>query len=319
MARGNRGMGYSDYAYALHHRHDSILFIKKANSDLRTAIRSSEVYENAREFFKQRQRLVQSVDKRNKTAKHVFTNIKSLGKTKNEVQYRLWCLENRLFLNHLNDLGTDINAAQDNLVLPAIIMPIGEGFHYEGLFNQIKQEFVSARYFYYEGVQSNKVHFSDKRVLLYNTLDYPSYSLAVEKVKAAFRIGYSLFDKIAFFLNRYLGLGLKEREVTFRTFWYESRLKDKGLRSEFLDRENWPLRGLFWLSKDLYEDNPGFKRTLESDAQELAEIRNHIEHKYLKVHEFGRPPAYNGDLSFLADSLASSVDRRELQQKVCAC
>ncbi|MDX5595492.1 LA2681 family HEPN domain-containing protein [Pseudovibrio sp. SPO723] len=40
-------------------------------------------------------------------------------------------------------------------------------------------------------------HFSDKDVALYNTLDYPSYALAVEKARLAYRMEYSLFDKIA--------------------------------------------------------------------------------------------------------------------------
>jgi LA2681-like HEPN len=46
----------------------------------------------------------------------------------------------------------------------------------------------------------------ETRKSLYNTLDYPTYSVAIEKVKAAYRLAYSLFDKIAFFLNAYLDL-----------------------------------------------------------------------------------------------------------------
>ena len=246
MARGNRGMGYADYAYSLHDRHDAIRFINKANSDLRTAIRSPLVYDDARDFFKERQRFVESVRKSNNASKHVFAKVKTLGRKKEEVQYRLWCLENRLFLNHLNDLGTATSAAQDNLVLPPIVMPISGGFEYEGLFNQMKQEFVSARFLYYDGIQSNKVHFSDKGVLLYNTLDYPSYSLAVEKVKASFRVVYSLFDKFAYFLNRYFSLGIKERQVTSLAVNWEERQRSQGkekkkvfpMRIDVLD-DNW--------------------------------------------------------------------------------
>jgi len=46
------------------------------------------------------------------------------------------------------------------------------------MYNQLKQEFVSARYLYYEGITSEAVHFSDKKVYLYDTLDAPVYSLA---------------------------------------------------------------------------------------------------------------------------------------------
>ncbi|MBW1999919.1 MAG: hypothetical protein JRJ29_18405, partial [Deltaproteobacteria bacterium] len=98
-----------------------------------------------------------------------------------------------------------------------------------------------------------------------------------EKMKASFRMAYSLFDKIAFFLNHYLRLSIPERNVSLRTIWYKSQNRKGGLRDEFTQRQNWPLRGLFWLSKDLYEDKPGFKESIEPDAQELHEIRNHLE------------------------------------------
>jgi hypothetical protein len=182
----------------------------------------------------------------------------------------------------------------------------------------MKQEFVSARYLYYEGINPERGHFSDKEVVLFNTLDYPSYSLAVEKMKASFRTAYSLLDKIAYFLNHYLQLSIPEKQVSFRTFWYESQNKRNGLRKDFQQRRNWPLRGLFWLSKDLYEDKPGFKESIEPDAQELNDIRNHLEHKYLKTHEdlWPGPPAHDDEISrALADTLAFSIYRQDFKEK----
>jgi hypothetical protein len=58
-----------------------------------------------------------------------------------------------------------------------------------------------------------------------------------------------------------------------------------GLRGEWAQRHNWGLRGLFWLSKDLFEEKGGFRDTTEPDARALSEIRNHLEHKYLKIHD----------------------------------
>jgi LA2681-like HEPN/Phasin protein len=49
----------------------------------------------------------------------------------------------------------------------------------------MKQEFASARWLLYEGITARTTHFSDRQVRLSNTLDYPSYGLAVEKLKAA--------------------------------------------------------------------------------------------------------------------------------------
>jgi hypothetical protein len=193
--------------------------------------------------------------------------------------------------------------------LPPIVRPIAErSLHLQGLINQIKQEFASCRYIFFEGISSSKVHFSDRRVSLYNTNDYPSYSLAVEKIKIAFRLAYSILDKIAYFLNDYLDLKMPEKQVSFRSVWLESKRKSKALRTEFNNRENWSLRGLFWLSKDLYEET--IKSSIEPEAQELLEIRNHLEHKYLKVHEFGPLDSPHPE-----DTLAYSIGRFELTEK----
>src|SRR3546814_18053776 len=45
---------------------------------------------------------------------------------------------------------------------------------------------------------------------------------------------------------------------------------------------NWPLRGLSWRSKELFDEQ--LKQSNAADARELHDIRNAIEHKYLKVH-----------------------------------
>src|SRR5690606_29707282 len=135
-----------------------------------------------------------------------------------------------------------------------------------GFFNQMKEEFVSARYLYYEGVSADRAHFADRDVLLYNTLDYPSYALAVEKMRVAYRLGYSLLDKIAYFLNGYFGLGHRPDRVNFRNVWYESKgAHPRPLIKRFASCRNWPLRGLFWLSKDIFEED--FARVTEPDAE----------------------------------------------------
>ena len=152
-----------------------------------------------------------------------------------------------------------------------------------GFYNQLKQEFMSARWLCYEGLTEQRAHFSDRDTHLYDTLSIPSYSLATEKTKLAFRMAYSLFDKIAFFINEYFKVGLAEREVSFRSVWYERKGNPKPLSSIFLNRPNWPLRGLYWLSKDLYE--PAFGEVSEPDAEGLADLRHHLEHKYCQVHE----------------------------------
>src|SRR5262249_20765766 len=156
---------------------------------------------------------------------------------------------------------------QDVLSLPSITTSIGQFPPLIGFFNQMKQEYVSGRWLLYEGLHAASTHFSDHNVLLINTLDYPSYGLAVEKVKAASRIAYSMFDKIAFFLNEYASLGIKSRDVYFKTLWYDRHKKPRTVRKEFASSRNWPLRGLYWLSKDLFD--PELQAVMEPEAQEL--------------------------------------------------
>lgn len=241
-----------------------------------------------------------------------------MGNSPEEAAYREWCLKNRLFLNPLNDLGAYPIAARDVFSQPSITTDLYEGPYYLGLYNQMKQEYASARYLYYEGTHVQGPHFSDRGVRLLNTLDYPSYSLSAEKAKVAFRTTYSLFDKMAFFLNHYLGLSIPEHRVTFRSFWYEGQKKSKGLKPVLKESRNWPLRGLFWLGKDLYENASGFREAMEPEARELAEVRNHLEHKYLKLHEdmWRGPVAEPDDMTrAMTDTLSYSIYRYDFEEK----
>jgi LA2681-like HEPN len=82
------------------------------------------------------------------------------------------------------------------------------------------------------------------------------------------------------------------------------------------------MRGLFWVSKDLFENEPGFQDTLEPDAQELRDIRHALEHRYLKLHEFwwpGPDDDYGGvspqAIAALKDSLAVFLYHQAFETK----
>ena len=315
MAQGNLGKGIGFYAHTIYDKnnfHDSMIVFKAALLMLRSAVNLEDIYPSAREDFRISLQRLEAINEQVRFEHHSEIP-KAFGDSELETDYRKWVLRNRLFINFLNEV--DLKTAQgaaDKAVLPALTRPITKrSTHFEGLFNQMKQEFVSARFLYFEGIEAENVHFADKGVNLYDTLDFPSYSIAVEKIKIAFRLTYSILDKMAFFLNEYLNLGIKHKAVSFKTFWYEKQKRERGLRSEFINRNNWALRGLFWLSKDLFEESEAFKESLAPDATELAEIRNHLEHKYLKVHEYGIPEG----LFAQGDTLAYSIGRDDLASK----
>jgi len=314
MALANKGYGLFHYAQCLYDQGHMALFLKKSHDYLEEGL-SKGVDMQAVDTF----RPIAAWIAEHLPAEHLDRPFEkesfSLGKTKGEQRYRQWCLDQRLFLNPLNDLGAHSIAAQDVFSVPSIVVSIGEGPRYQGLFNQMKQEYVSARYLLYEGLSAERPHFADRDVLLLDTLDYPCYSVAIERQKLAMRSAYSIFDKVAFFLNHYLNLGISDRRISFRSLWYVKQTKNNGLRSEFSSLQNWPLRGLFWLAKDLFEDAPGFRASLEPGAAGLADIRNHLEHKYLKVHDDMWHGPEDDDDDFrkcIIDDLACSITREQL-------
>jgi tetratricopeptide (TPR) repeat protein len=318
MALAARGHGLVYYAGTLYDNGHVGVLLKFAYNLLTEGLKGNP-HPNARKTFEKSKKYIESRLQLTFLNEPLELENFSLGRSKGEKLYRKWCLKKRLFLNPLNDIGSYNIAAQDVLTCPSVVVGINEGPYYHGFYNQLKQEYVSARFLLYEGLSNNMPHYSDRRVLLYNTLDYPSYALGIEKQKLAFRAAYSLLDKIAFFLNHYMRLGIPEKKTSFKTFWYEDQNKNKGLRREFNGLENWPLRGLFWLSKDLYEDTPGFRNAIEPESQDLAEIRNHLEHKYLKIHEdlwVGLPDASDKTGFAFSDSIAHSVYRDEFSNKV---
>lgn len=311
MALANLGFGFRNYALTVYDQGHARLLLQYALQYLTQGLQGN-LHPSSRSFFEQ---LRSDVEKRLGGGLEVGQDLDahSLGDKEAEQTYRRWCLEEGLFVNPLNDLGVFAIAAIDVLTAPNIVVGVEEGPYLHGFYNTLKQEYVSARYLYYEGVKATEPHFSDREVLLYNTLDYPSYGLAMEKVRTAYRITYSLFDKIAYFLNSYLRLGLAEKAVNFRTIWYTKKKNEWILRDEFHRRKNWPFRGLYWLAKDLYTDDSAFREAMEPDAQRLKEIRDHLEHKYLKVHtELWTGPS--SKLTGLTDTLAYSVRRDELNR-----
>jgi tetratricopeptide (TPR) repeat protein len=314
MGRGKRGYALTHYVHVLYEPEQIRLFLRRAHSDLSTVLNSGHV--EAREPFRKRLSWIED----RLSEKTVSGDMGLFGATwgfaGEEEIYRRWCLENRLFLNPLNDLGPYPAGARDIMTPPAVIASETRRLFYHGYINQIKQAYVSARYLYYEGLNASEAHFSDNGVTLFDTQDYPTYSLAVEKVKAAFSMAYSLFDRIACFLNQYLGLCIPVEKVTFRTVWYNSQSWREGLREEFCERRNWSLRGLFWLSKELYEKGPGFGDSIGPEAQELSEIRYNLEHRYLNLHDgYHQSADTAGPPSEPLDPMAFSVCRGDFEAK----
>lgn len=317
MALGNRGLGLCTYASHMYDKRHRAVFLRVARTALQDAV-DRPLEGNAVAFFRETlSRIGKLFRGKPPSGEPVFREY-SLGRTKAEQEYRRTCLQRRLFLNPLNDLGLHSIGARDILTTPSMTTGINEGPRFQGFFNQLKQEYVSARYLFVEGVREpRRAHYSDRDVVLFDTLDYPVYGLAAEQLKLAFRTSYSILDKVAFFLNEYLGLGVPEAKVKFRTIWFKGQDGRQGiLRPELKNRRNLPLRGLYWLSLDLANPAEDLREALEPEARDLAVIRNHLEHKYLKLHSEG----FHGENhkqapGFMADTLSFSINRLDFERK----
>lgn len=320
MARGNRGLGLRCYAGMVVDDRERAILALHAFDSLRSTMAEDAIYDSenpraALTYFSGLATELSSVVDTDAIRRIQNLDHGNEGRSKTERAYRRWCLEHRLFLCPLNDLGSYLSAAADDLLLPPLIEGFGDrpDGHLPppivGFFSQMKQEYVSARFILFEGVSSTHVHFSDREVSLTDTLDYPLYSLASERVRTAFRIAYSLLDKVAFLVDRYWGLGKTPDRISFKNVWMIE--KKARLLPQFEKLDNLPLRGLFWLSKELFDEQ--LQQTTATDARELHSIRNALEHTYLRVSEgWAKPFMIKGANN---SSFGISIGSDELETK----
>ena len=309
MALCNRAGILVNYAAALDDPNESVLFMWMAHNEAAAALAPTALYtdasdERTKDSVKTLKESIESqIDLAGISALNPLVS-QDPSASEDERNYRHWCLVNVLFLNPSNDLGPYTVAASDSIGLAQHVVHVDAPHRFESFYDQMKQEYVSARWLLYEGLTSKTPHFSDRDVLLGATEPKPSLSLAIEKIKAAYRLSYSLFDKIGFFMAAYMELGIPEKQITFRTLWRTG--ENKPIRKEFDSTGNWGFCALYWLAKDFFEKEND--EVAEPQARGLSDIRNHIEHKYLRVTVAEPPTAPPDDLALM-------VSREQFQAK----
>lgn len=309
MAVGNLGYLYQLYGEMDYDNGHQNYFHYFAYSLLKIAIECKDpnTYEDAKKYFSKvisvysPQYVNEFLQKKLDIPKFFYDN-------KDELLYRTWAVKNNLFLNTLNDLPVaELCFASDVLQLPDMIFSINDKPIFHGMFNQIKQEYVYARYQYYLSLhQRDEVHYSDKDTYLVNFIDYPKYGIRIEQLKTAYKVLYGIFDKVAYFLNFYFKLGMSDRAVSFKNIWSTDFNKEKNKHRKTLNhKENFALASMYWISRDFYdtfEDSPNPK------LKRISDIRNALEHKYVKVIDDWIPERANGEI----DDLALYVTETEL-------
>lgn len=300
MALCNRARYLAAYSQALENESHRTLFLFVAHKEASAAISRTAIYTHPRDLHnrklakKLKNEIESLIDLKAMAALNPLT-WPDTSTSEQEREYRHWCLTNRLYLNPLNDLGAYTIATYDWLVLPAHVVHVDAPHTFASFFDQIKQEYVSARWMLYEGLTSKVPHLSDKDVHLTLTQPRPALSLAIERVKAAYRTSYSLFDKIGFFVNSYMGLGIQEKKISFREVWH-SAAKPR-IRKQFDQEQNWAFCALYWLAKDFFEKEND--EVAEPQARGLSNIRNCLEHKYLRITADEPTTSPPGDLALM--------------------
>ena len=288
-ALANRARAIAFYATTLYDQGHQVCLLAAARNLFDAALSADAVWENGdRDTF-----AGGLTDQRDSIQAHLVDvaydenfdlNRFSLGATEEERSYRRWCLQERLFLNPLNDQFTESVAAADVLHLPDHTYKIGEAPRFPPYYNLLKQEYVSTRYWLFHAIHRHDPEFIMRDVLMLESGEGQALGHYSEDLKSAFRSAYSLFDKVGLFLNDYFDVGLMPGDVNFRRVWSRKASGNTfELRPTFRDRPNWPLRGMYFLSKDLYDRD--FMEVSEPDAVDLAALRNQVEHRFLSLRK----------------------------------
>lgn len=312
MAGCNLSHGLIAFLKCLYDDAHQAILARYAYKKLNAHISDQSIFQNAKEAFAKDIRDIELVVNAEYLKQDDDFEEFSLGNDNSEIHYKKWVLNHSLFLNPLNEVYKHSVVAHDVLLLPSMIAKKYSAPVYQGFYNQLKQEYITARYFLYQYENySEEIHFSDKGRKLVNTLDYTLHGLKYECLKNAFRMSYSIFDKIAYFINDYFELGIEEKKVYFRTIWYENKAVKKCIE----DLNNLPLRGLYFLSKDFQNVNGDACDVADPDAKMLSSIRNHLEHKYLKVHWIYTDEK-DSQHDLFHDRLAFSITEDDFKKKV---
>lgn len=215
---------------------------------------------------------------------------------KSEQQYKTWCLENILFINHMNDLVFSYHDAKDSITFPSYATKFSEGCkfmkpHFAIAFANIKREFCFARYLAYEGISKKYPKFEEKELNLASDHYNSDYSGKTERLKTSFRLAFGVLDKLVNLLISYLKLDKEQikknkncRTIEFKPKFFETHLKSYLSNNKYIN-------ALYFVSCELNNESKFTqdniqKKLLLGEAKHLKELRNDLEHNWVHVLEF---------------------------------
>lgn len=179
-------------------------------------------------------------------------------------RFQLWLSNNHLWLNRYADIRChSIMAQGHNLKLHWICDSTERTNLFDSSFDEMRTQY------------SESIH------LIYNAL-YGSKDVSVYQLKIGFKELYSILDKIALFLAKYLNIQVPVHKIDFDKVWYE---KNASIRSEIMQHDsNLSLLALYNIHRDIYGSKiEGY--VPDEQSKDLRMIRNYLEHRFVFIED----------------------------------
>lgn len=283
MAKANKAEALIFYSRLI--QDHQATFLNEAHELLEQAF-VDEVNPEAKQYYKNIFDKLENLfeTKRVKKKTKAFPGIKIKGRSKREQYLIKYCIENKLYLNYCNHCQQCDAAVGDNILIRKMIVPLHKEsslrddkfLQLSSYLNQIKQDYVTARLLLVESQnRSTDYSYVDKYVTLIDACDYSKYHIYVQLLTTSYKLLYDTMDKVAYFINEYLHLGINDRNVNFTTIWY-SDVKERKLRSNIVNTRNISLSAIYNIQTEI----------LDGEYKVLRRIRNKLTHSFLKIKSF---------------------------------
>ncbi|MDR6348510.1 LA2681 family HEPN domain-containing protein [Pantoea sp. SORGH_AS_0659] len=220
--------------------------------------------------------------------------------TRKQKHYLAWCGEKRLFINDLNDVLSSEVAYQDIISLPNFSYKLNQSLSmhemlmYHGNFDELKNDYCYSRYLFYSAlnIPNDSNHFFNDTYPHVDDMSHSLTNLKSSHYKSAFKTLYSLFDKISYFLHRFLNLNdiKDDKKINFDAIFRDTKKKGWVPHPRLKMSKNPFIHALFYILKDIrdVDDATPTARWLDPEAKSFSEIRNALEHRSLKIiDDFG--------------------------------
>ncbi|PSL40711.1 hypothetical protein B0H99_104173 [Planomicrobium soli] len=194
-----------------------------------------------------------------------------------EKEYRDWCAKHRLLLNSTNEFDADNMMKIDTLSYRHKGDDKNHGAFLSGFMDALVSEFTSLRWTLFEALEQDAKE-----------------SNRNERLKSVFRQAFSLFDKIASFLNQYYKLEVPEQRVGMQRIWFEEEHPKKPLKPFIQNSENAALKALYWQAKEVF----GYERSEQQSIPMLRALQlcHQMERSFMQVIDSPEEVAKEGEL-----------------------